>query len=321
MTETANLGLPLLSAEQAQKHVTHNEALLLADGLTQLVLQGRGEETPPAEPVEGQAFALGEDPEGDWAGHDGEIAIWTSGGWRYATPKTGWRAWDISQGEALILLDNNWQNLSEQFETLQNLALLGVNTTADATNKLSVRSNAALFAALGAGDGGTGDMRLVLNREAQADTASLIYQSNWSGRAEMGLAGASDDFVIKTSANGSDFAIGLSVGAGTGFVTLNALFGSAVSFPTIAAGVLSVETSYVVPAPESGTSDTIDTISGGFDGAMLVITGTAGVTLTFADGTGNLKLSGNRVLDNFEDSLLLVKRGTDWIELSFANNG
>jgi hypothetical protein len=36
---------------------------------------------------------------------------------------------------------------------------------------------------------------------------------------------------------------------------------------------------------------------------------------------GNLKLGGNRVLDNFEDSLLLVRRGADWIELSFSNNG
>lgn len=33
MTETPRLGLPLMAAAQAQKHVTHNEALMLVDAL------------------------------------------------------------------------------------------------------------------------------------------------------------------------------------------------------------------------------------------------------------------------------------------------
>ncbi|WP_338607361.1 hypothetical protein V6617_12895 [Pelagibacterium nitratireducens] len=93
------------------------------------------------------------------------------------------------------------------------------------------------------------------------------------------------------------------------------------SFPTIAGGVLAAESGYVVPAPQSGTTDDIDTIEGGFDGAVLIVTGTAGNALTFRDGTGNLKLGGNRVLNAFEDALMLVRRGSDWIELSFSDNG
>ena len=89
----------------------------------------------------------------------------------------------------------------------------------------------------------------------------------------------------------------------------------------VSAGVLTAQTGYVVPAPQSGVAAEVSSISGGFDGAVLIITGTAGQVLTFRDGAGNLKLGGDRVLDNFEDSLMLVRRGTDWIELSYSDNG
>lgn len=49
-----------------------------------------------------------------------------------------------------------------------------------------------------------GGHQLKLNKAGVSDTASLLYQTNWSGRAEMGLAG-NDDFAIKVSADGSTF--------------------------------------------------------------------------------------------------------------------
>lgn len=45
---TSRLELPLILPSQAQKHVTHNEALLRLDGLVQLVLEGLEATTPPA---------------------------------------------------------------------------------------------------------------------------------------------------------------------------------------------------------------------------------------------------------------------------------
>ncbi|WP_415918884.1 hypothetical protein [Tateyamaria sp. SN6-1] len=41
-----------------------------------------------------------------------------------------------------------------------------------------------------------------INKDAAGDTASLLYQSNWMGHAEMGLTG-STDFHIKVSADGA----------------------------------------------------------------------------------------------------------------------
>ena len=61
---TARLGLPLLAPSQAQKHVTHNEALLRLDGVTQLVLTEVGTEVPPLLPELGATYALGPVPGG-----------------------------------------------------------------------------------------------------------------------------------------------------------------------------------------------------------------------------------------------------------------
>ena len=50
---TTNLLLPYLMAAQAQKHVTHNEALRLLDGLVQLSVRSLSEIAPPASPADG----------------------------------------------------------------------------------------------------------------------------------------------------------------------------------------------------------------------------------------------------------------------------
>ena len=49
-----NLVLPYLMPSQAQKHVTHNEALQLLDAVVQLTVEAFGATTPPASPAAGQ---------------------------------------------------------------------------------------------------------------------------------------------------------------------------------------------------------------------------------------------------------------------------
>jgi hypothetical protein len=50
---TTNLLLPYILAAQAQKHVTHNEALRLLDGLVQLSVLDRDLTAPPDSPADG----------------------------------------------------------------------------------------------------------------------------------------------------------------------------------------------------------------------------------------------------------------------------
>ncbi|WP_204115913.1 DUF2793 domain-containing protein [Shimia biformata] len=65
---SARLGLPYLQPSQAQKHVTHNTALLQFDGLVQMTVATFDAETPPPVPEPGEIHALGPAPLGDWAG-------------------------------------------------------------------------------------------------------------------------------------------------------------------------------------------------------------------------------------------------------------
>ena len=88
--------------------------------------------------------------------------------------------------------------------TLQNLSLLGVGTTADATNPFSAKLNNALWAAKTVAEGGDGHLRYKMSKESAAKTLSLLLQDNFSGRAEVGLTG-DDDFHFKVSPDGSSW--------------------------------------------------------------------------------------------------------------------
>jgi hypothetical protein len=103
MDESARLALPFLAASQAQKHVTVNEALARLDGLVQLCLQSRSVTLPPA-PADGAAYGVPAGAVNDWAGHAGRVALAQNGGWVFADPGPGWRAW-VADERAMLLHD------------------------------------------------------------------------------------------------------------------------------------------------------------------------------------------------------------------------
>ena len=108
MSDTRNLGLPLLAPSQAQKHVTVNEALARLDGLTQLTLVSRTLGVPPASALDGETYAVPAGAAGDWLGQDGRLAIRSNGGWVFADPKTGWRAWIAEDGKSAVFDGAAW---------------------------------------------------------------------------------------------------------------------------------------------------------------------------------------------------------------------
>lgn len=212
MSEVSHtLGLPFLQASQAQKHVTHNEALRRLDVLVQLTVEAFSATTPPGLPVNGTVWALGAGASGDWAGHDGELAARIDDAWVFIPPEDGWRAYGRGNDQLRIWEGGVWV---QGAVNTQNLSGVGINTSSDNTNRLSVSAPATLLSH--AGD----DHQLKLNKAAAGDTATLLFQSNWSGRAEMGLAGG-DDFSIKVSGDGSSWTTGLTIEAGTGHVGIN----------------------------------------------------------------------------------------------------
>ena len=212
MSDTPLIGLPLLEASQAQKHVTHNEALLLLDAVLHLAVISRVLAAPPASPGEGDRYLVAASATGAWLGHSGHIAFREAGSWRFAIPKAGWRLW--VQAESLFLLFDGtvWIDLRD-FDQLQNLDLLGVNTTADASNRLAVSSANVLFNHAGS------DSRVKLNKNAAGDTASLLFQTGFSGRAEFGLTG-DDDFHVKVSPDGSAWNESFIINRTSGLITI-----------------------------------------------------------------------------------------------------
>ena len=215
MSVSNRLALPLLDAAQAQKHVTHNEALVTLDSLVQLSVSARGVLSPSATPAEGDRVIVGTGANGAFAGHDGSLAAFDNGGWAFLVPRAGWQVYVVAE-RALFTFDGTaWVAQDALVRTLQNLVGLGVGTTSDATNRLAAKLNAALFTALGADETGTGDLRMVLNKSTVANTVSQLYQSNYSGRAETGLSG-SDDFAVKVSSDGVSWKTGLKIAAENG---------------------------------------------------------------------------------------------------------
>ena len=58
MPDSPNLILPYIQASQAQKHITHNEAIKLLDGLVQLAVISRVLTAPPGSPVDGDRYIV-----------------------------------------------------------------------------------------------------------------------------------------------------------------------------------------------------------------------------------------------------------------------
>ncbi|MEI6573836.1 MAG: DUF2793 domain-containing protein [Alphaproteobacteria bacterium] len=202
MPETPNLGLPLIVAQQAMKHVTHYEALIRLDTLVQLSVLQMSVVVPPASPKSGDRYLIGSNPTGAFSNFAGTIAYYDGASWRYSMPLAGWILFNVSDGYFYFYDGTIWKKLFDTLTQVQNLLSLGVGTTSDSINRLSVKTNGALFSSLGSNEGGSGDVRFTINRESASKTASQLYQTNWSGRAETGLMG-DDNWRLKLSANGS----------------------------------------------------------------------------------------------------------------------
>jgi hypothetical protein len=208
--DTTILSLPLILPAQAQKHVTHNEALVALDLIVQLTVINRTLVSPPALPAIGDRHIVAAGATGVWVGQAGRIALLSETGWQFTQALPGWRAHVLAEGQTAVFDGAAWKTPSESPLTVPQL---GVAATADAVNRLTVAAPATLLNHAGAGH------QLKLNKAAAGDTASLLFQTGFSGRAEMGIAGT-DAFSVKVSADGTAWSTALEAAPSTGEVTL-----------------------------------------------------------------------------------------------------
>jgi hypothetical protein len=91
---------------------------------------------------------------------------------------------------------------------------------------------------------------------------------------------------------------------------------------TIASGAVTVTKSINWIDTEGGAAtDDLDTINGGAFGDIIIVKSASNVRdTTLKDGVGNLGLAGDFTLSNVQDFITLIKHGTNWYELSRADN-
>ena len=209
-----NLDLPILAPSQAQKHVTHNEALRILDAVTQLAVLSDTFDTPQPDPAEGDRYLVATGGQAEWAGQDGMIASFEQGAWLFYAPKPGWRIYVIDSALLKAFDGAGWQVVGGSL--LENLTGLGIGSDT-ASAPFTAKLNSALWTALYAADSGNGDLTQTLNKETISDDAGFVLQTNFATRAVLGLFG-SDNLRLSVTADGSSFKDGIVVDNTTGIV-------------------------------------------------------------------------------------------------------
>ena len=135
MDETPNLKLPYLAAAQAQKHVTHNEAIRALDAVVQIAVVSRDVVAPPTSPAEGDRYIVAASSSGDWSGHDGNIAAFQDNTWMFYEPQQGWLAWVSDESRLYVRDGTAWAVFSAG----------GIGSTSAVLNAASNGAETALY--------------------------------------------------------------------------------------------------------------------------------------------------------------------------------
>lgn len=302
MTDTPNLRLPFIEGSQAQKHVTHNEALRILDAAIQISVLDTTHTSPPVSPAGDERHIVAAGATGAWAGHGNAIATWQDGAWAFLIPHAGWCVWSVADDVMFVFDGTHWRDLRNL--AVDNLPHLGINTTAGSPNLLSAKSNAALLASINAADGGTGDARLQISRESSARTASVFFSDAFSGRAEFGLVG-SGAFRLKVSADGSAWIEAFNIDQSSGNLALPrglALTG-VIAPPQITANQNDYNPSGAATASvlqlSSDAARNITGLSGGAEGRVVCVVNTGSQPIVLPDestssaATNRFTLGGN----------------------------
>lgn len=198
-SNTPKLALPFLQPGQALKTITHNEALQRLDSGLYLSCSDMAAEDLPSAPNEGQAVILSASLPNETAGN---IAVFINEAWQWFTPTAGWTVWDNTAKILQIFDGQTWVGAASSTHP-EVLPQLGLNTSANPNQRLAIASKTSLFTH----DGDS--HRMAVNRAAESETASLIFQTNYTGNAELGLTGT-DGFSLRTSHDGANWSDRLS---------------------------------------------------------------------------------------------------------------
>ena len=137
MDTTPNLTLPYIMAAQAQKHVTHNEAIRALDALVQTRRARPRPGRPAGAPADGDRYIVAASPTGAWAGQAGRSPPSRTAPGRSTAARRLARL-GRRRGRALRLRRHGLGRERARRAASIPTPLVGVNATADTTNRLAV---------------------------------------------------------------------------------------------------------------------------------------------------------------------------------------
>ncbi len=211
INKTKNLEITYLSQNQTNKEILVNEGFLKIDSLINNGAKSLSLATPPSSPEEGDLYIIASSATDDWSGEEAKLTYYhPSKGWVILEPNEGMTLWVNDEDKLYTFDGSNWVASG----VIESQLKLGINTDADDTNKLSVKSDAVLF------DHNGDDSQVKVNKDSVSDSASHLFQTNYEGRAEFGLTG-DDDFHIKVSSDGSTWNEALSIDKTSAKVTFS----------------------------------------------------------------------------------------------------
>jgi len=131
MAQTSRLLLPSIAAGQAQKHVTHNDALRMLDGIVQASVINTTLTAPPGSPAVGDTYIVASGGSGVWSGWDGDVAIYADGAWYRLVAGEGWRIWDQATESMIVRVGSSWVALGVAMGFVEKSGLVDVAVSAN----------------------------------------------------------------------------------------------------------------------------------------------------------------------------------------------
>lgn len=199
MSDTPRNLLPQIDAAQAQKHVTHNEALVILDALLNGSVLDRDLAAPPGSPAQGDSYIVAAAPTGLWAGQAGKLAYFIDTAWRFYAPVRGQLIYVVDEAVEFVWNGSAWTSLggqaSVQFKDEgANLGTTGTVTSIDFTGAgvTATRATNALTVNIPSGGGSPGGT----SSQIQYNNAGAFGGYTMSGDATITTGG-----VITIAAN------------------------------------------------------------------------------------------------------------------------
>lgn len=152
---TSRLELPFLEQNQASKHITLNESLIILDCVAQLTVIDRDLATPPGSPGAGNCYIIAPGATGAWTGSAGKLAIFYANSWTIITPRKGWVCYVFDE-DVFLKYDTSWElfqhtqaasshGAASYFRTQEELLELSSGTSVSST--ITVPANSLLLGA------------------------------------------------------------------------------------------------------------------------------------------------------------------------------